>query len=413
MNCGAQLKVREAMESDEEIYITQDRFSSSRDALPEVDLLDQALFDEVSLVESLLETNQTNCVLPNEAERRKTCENGADRNISLVGDDELEKLKQTRIPVNTNINTKWAVRTWSDWAKERNKLQKIEELEGKYTVVNPDILKLQKTELNYWFSKLVVEVRKKKCPGACYPPNTLYQLCCGLLRYLRDNGWPALNIFTDPCFKHFQDCLDAEMKRLTRIGLGSEVKEARAFTEDQENKLWNEGILGDQSPQVLLDTMVFLIGKHFALRSGKEHRSLRFSQFTLVEATTDEPEKQVYCSFGEKNNAGGLKHRRIRQKKIEHYANVEKPGSSVVNLYKKYLAKCPEAGKAKDVFYLSARKGGKASDKGTYKIVHVNTRNARYYISLTQFLSTYISCSVVWHRSGWPQHTWTDCQENL
>ena len=62
MNCRAQLKVREAMESDEEIYITQGRFSSSRDVLPEVDLLDQALFDEVSLVESLLESNEL-CVI--------------------------------------------------------------------------------------------------------------------------------------------------------------------------------------------------------------------------------------------------------------------------------------------------------------------------------------------------------------
>ena len=75
--------------------------------LPEVDLLDQALFHEVSLVVSLLETNQTNFVLPNEEERRKTSENGADRNISLVGDDELKKLKQTRIPM------KWALRLYN------------------------------------------------------------------------------------------------------------------------------------------------------------------------------------------------------------------------------------------------------------------------------------------------------------
>ena len=61
-----------------------ERFSSSRDLLLEVDLLDQALFDEVSLVENLLETNQTNFVLHNEAERRKTSENGADRNISFL-----------------------------------------------------------------------------------------------------------------------------------------------------------------------------------------------------------------------------------------------------------------------------------------------------------------------------------------
>ena len=82
-------------------------FSSSRDMLPEVDLLDEALFDEVYLVESLLEKNQTNFVLPNEAGRRKKSENGADRNISLVGDDEFEKLKQTRIPM------KWALRLYN------------------------------------------------------------------------------------------------------------------------------------------------------------------------------------------------------------------------------------------------------------------------------------------------------------
>ena len=47
-------------------------FLSFRDVLPEVDLLDQVLFDEVCLVESLLETNQTHRVLLNEIERRKT-----------------------------------------------------------------------------------------------------------------------------------------------------------------------------------------------------------------------------------------------------------------------------------------------------------------------------------------------------
>ena len=56
---------------------------------------------------------------------------------------------------------------------------------------------------------------------------------------MRDNGRPELNFFTDTSFKHFQDCLDAEMKRLTAKGIGSNVKEAQAFSEDEENKLWN------------------------------------------------------------------------------------------------------------------------------------------------------------------------------
>ena len=151
-----------------------------------------------------------------------------------------------------------------------------------------------------------MEARNEKDPGAFYPPNSLYQLFCGLKRHMRDNGRPELNFFTDPSFKHFQDCLEAEMKRLTGMGIGSNVKEAQAFSEGEENKLWNLGLLGDSSPRDLLDTMLFLIGKNFSLRRGKEHRNLKFSQLTLKPANEMEPEKLVYISFGEKNNLGWL-----------------------------------------------------------------------------------------------------------
>ena len=63
------------------------------------------------------------------------------------------------------------------------------------------------------------------------------------------------------------------MKRLTRAGVGSSVKEAQPFSEEEENKLWDLELLGDNSAKVLLNTMVFLMGKNFALRSGKEHIS--------------------------------------------------------------------------------------------------------------------------------------------
>ena len=38
------------------------------------------------------------------------------------------------------------------------------------------------------------------------------------------------------------------------------------------------------SPSVLLITMVFLIGKRFKLRNGREHRNLKFNQLTLESA---------------------------------------------------------------------------------------------------------------------------------
>ena len=109
-------------------------------------------------------------------------------------------------------------------------------------IVCADGLQLNSDELNFWLSKLV-EVRMKDA-GAVYPSNRLYQLRCGLQRFLRDIGRPALNVFTEPTFKHFQDCLDAEMKRLTRAEVGSRIKEAQPFSGNDENKLWDLGAFG-------------------------------------------------------------------------------------------------------------------------------------------------------------------------
>ena len=104
------------------------------------------------------------------------------------------------------------------------------------------------------------------------------------------------------------------MKRLIAQGSGVVVKEADAFTEDQVKKLWNLKLLGDHSPQVLLDTMMFMIWRNFSLRSGKEHRNLQFQLLTLVEARATEPEKPLYNSFSEKSNQGDLKHLSLKPK---------------------------------------------------------------------------------------------------
>ena len=48
----------------------------------------------------------------------------------------------------------------------------------------PHILLCQPGELNQWLCKFALEIRRKD--GQQYPPQTLYSICCGLLRYVRD-----------------------------------------------------------------------------------------------------------------------------------------------------------------------------------------------------------------------------------
>ncbi len=63
-----------------------------------------------------------------------------------------------------------------------------------------------------------------------------------------------------------------EMKRLQSLGHGSNKRQAEILSQDEEEALWEKGLLGDATPQTLLDTMVFCNGLYFALRSGQEHR---------------------------------------------------------------------------------------------------------------------------------------------
>ena len=72
------------------------------------------------------------------------------------------------------------------------------------------------------------------------------------------------------------------MKRLRAKGLGVK-KKAEAISLGDEDLLWEKGLLGMHNAQTLLDTMIFMCGLFFALRSGQEHRSLKIDQIELVE----------------------------------------------------------------------------------------------------------------------------------
>ena len=53
-------------------------------------------------------------------------------------------------------------------------------------------------------------------------------------------------------------------------------KKCQAEPLTEEELLWSTGQLGDHNPQALVETMLYMDGIYFAIRSGQEHRNLRF-----------------------------------------------------------------------------------------------------------------------------------------
>ena len=185
-------------------------------------------------------------------------------------------MKENAVPKNTAKNTTWAVSIRKQWSTHRQK-----SYPGVYSQWPVHLYLADENTLDYWLSKFVIEARNQK--GQPYPPNTLYSVCCGLQRYIKEHR-PQLNIFSQPQFAGFCKTLDSEMKRLRSLGMGVDRKQAEPLTVEEENSLWEQGLLGDGFPQTLVDTLLSLCGMHFALRSGQEHRSLQVTQIEPSDA---------------------------------------------------------------------------------------------------------------------------------
>ena len=160
---------------------------------------------------------------------------------------------------------------------------------------------------------------------------------------MRLNGKPEVDFFREPALAEFRTVLDAEMKRLKSVGKGSHVLKAEPLNPEVEELLWEKGVLGDHSPQVLLNTVFFFQnGVDFALRSGNEHDQLRHKgcQIEMVEQPGERPYLQ-YTEDISNNNQGGLKCRRRRSKKVIHHSNEVNPSRYPVRLFKLYNKLCP------------------------------------------------------------------------
>ena len=91
-----------------------------------------------------------------------------------TSDDEMATFCKGYVPQNTQKNTAWAVKVFSEWRAERNSISSEKQCPADL-LDNPNV-----QELNYWLSRFVTEVRKRD--GQPYPPRTIQQILAGLVK---------------------------------------------------------------------------------------------------------------------------------------------------------------------------------------------------------------------------------------
>ena len=159
-----------------------------------------------------------------------------------------------------------AYHIFKDWIVFRNNAGKSDP--SVVTFVR-DILEMPDWELVYALKRFILEVRKKN--GEEYPAETLYELIVCIQMFLSSCG-RYVKYLDDHDFIEVRHCLDNRMKELSCVGKVQPLEKADVITINDENIMWEKGLLGHGIPKQLIDNILYSFGVHFALCAG-EHRT--------------------------------------------------------------------------------------------------------------------------------------------
>ena len=201
----------------------------------------------------------------------------------------------------TKKKCEWVYKIYHEWQIARN----IKALGDVSLYHIGDLLDLSDEDLNFCLSHFIMEISKKS--GENYPAETLYEIVIYIQLYLSMNGKvrKLLNQFN---FGQIRNMLDNRMKKLCKMGIVKSCRQACIITQQEEELMWNMGILGGNAPKQLVKTLLYLFGLHFALCAGVEHKALHVGELSQLQVQTDNTCGLNYLQYTQdfaKNNRGG------------------------------------------------------------------------------------------------------------
>ena len=147
--------------------------------------------------------------------------------FKISTEQQLSELAKGLIPENTKGSTNWSLKIFNLWLKSRNDVNPENPVpEDILTSSDPDLL-------NHHLSQYVVETRQAN--GEHYPPSSLHQLLCGLLRHMHEVNPSCPNFLNkkDARFRPLQRTMDGYSHNLHSQGLGR-IKHPEILTPEEE-----------------------------------------------------------------------------------------------------------------------------------------------------------------------------------
>ena len=179
-----------------------------------------------------------------------------------MSDDKIDYLGKKQFAPESKKKMKWAVNMFCQW-----RFNRLSKPFCPSQVINSnldDLANIVPLDLSFALSRFIVEVRR--LDGKEYPPNTLREIIICIQMYLHENN-VMLKLIDGPQFVRLRNVLDNVMKERHSLGYG--VKQsAEVISLAHEDALFSSGVVGLDSPQKLLNGVIYLLGLHAALRGG-------------------------------------------------------------------------------------------------------------------------------------------------
>ncbi|XP_033753194.1 zinc finger MYM-type protein 4-like [Pecten maximus] len=223
-------------------------------------------------------------------------------------------------------------------------------LTSKYSNETRPIHCIPACDLDNYLASFIVSVRTKDHKE--YEPSTQRGMIGSFDRHLRKRNYGISIIGGSVEFSKTRDALKAKQHDLKGQGKGSKPLRADPLNDNDIDKLYECGQLGNMNPSSIINNLWYQNTLHFGMRGGAmEHRAMSWGDVVLKHDT-----ELNYLQYHERltktRNGDDIRSTRLCPPRM--YATPQQPDRCPVQLFMFYQAKRPEGYSNKDdPFYLA------------------------------------------------------------